>query len=142
MEFNLTVWICISWAFCFTSTECSNGDNNACESYLPLIVFKQKTIANCTQYIPKDEQHWMRENKPAKYPDNTEIMLVPSEYLYACLNAELPHVKDSPPFELVSNPLICYNIGLNQVVSLGFDGILTTKALIFHIFEYEFITSV
>ena len=130
MEPNLTLWISISWAFYLTLTECSNSTYNVSKAYAPLIVFKPRAIANCTQYIPKDDQRWMREN-----PDSAKIMLVPSEYLYACLNAELPHVKDSPPFELVSNPIIHYNIGLNQVVSLGFDGILTTKALIFHIFQ-------
>lgn len=131
------VWICIELAFILRSIQIIHG--NPTISFLWMTKFdkavaamRKNATANCTKYIPDNMQKLMKEYNPPEDPVSGQKMLVPTEYLHACLYAELPHVLDSSPFTLVSRPLIRYNIGLNHVVSLGFDGVLVTKALHFY----------
>ena len=50
------------------------------------------------------------------------------EYLFACLSAELRTTNWTDPFSHMYNSTIEYSIALNEVLSLGFDGVLTLRA--------------
>ena len=131
MELKQTLLICMCSALLIKFIQCSNGDNssNAAKLDAALAAIRKKSVVNCSIFIPEEIQQLMRENDPPNLP-NAGQMFALVEYLLACLQTKLPNVGDSSPFALLSNPTIAYNVGLNQVVSLGFDGILTTKALI------------
>ena len=88
---------------------------------------------NCTKYIPENWQQWMRDNGITEELNNEKTM--GSEYLLVCLNRELNNVNETSPFSLTDKDNIDYSMSLNEVVSLGFDGILISKALIHAIYS-------
>ena len=90
-----------------------------------------KLAANCTPYISPYFRLIMNERlEPPRY------MNVPSEYLDACLRANLPKTNSSAPFQYWQTSSLAYNIAINEVVSLDFDGNLQTKANIISIVMY------
>ena len=88
----------------------------------------EQNAANCTKYIPEKSQQWMRDHGITKKLDDWKT--IGSEYLLACLNRELENVivNETSPFSLTEKDNIQYSMSLNEVVSLGFDGILISKA--------------
>lgn len=88
-------------------------------------MFEKKAV-NCTESI---QPHWRELMQKSVHYKNGGFTLVKS--LSECLHGKLIHVNETAPFPLVENPLILYDIMLNQVVSLGFDGTLITKVLYF-----------
>lgn len=83
--------------------------------------------ANCTSYIPEKWIQLMREYQPRDKKTH-HLHHVPEEYLIACLRREFRQKNDSSPFSMSIGGSISYNIAINEVVSLGFDGIFVTKA--------------
>ena len=94
--------------------------------YRTLFKTLEQNAANCTKYIPEKWQQWMRDNSITKELNNMQKM--GSDYLLACLNRERENVNETSPFSLTENDEIYYSIALNEVVSLGFDGTLISKA--------------
>lgn len=110
------MWPLFVFAFWLMGAHCDNLK----KFYIDLEnSFKQKAV-NCTRYIPADFR-----SLTVKY--NVSGILT-SEYLLACLNAELPKTNRTSPLELGIDPSIKYNFALNEVLSLGFDGLLVLKA--------------
>lgn len=89
-----------------------------------------KNVINCSSYIPDYWRQIMLKNEPPTDPTSGMEEFVPQQYLYACLQAELRHVNATSPFSFTArdSSFIKYNIALNEVVSLGFDGTLVTRA--------------
>ena len=133
MRIKQTMWLSFGWALFIIATKCNGDflviDYGPDDTQLKIAVsnLRNRTAVNCTGYIPEEWKQFMREHHPV----NNYRNFVPNEYLLACLTAQFPLVKNTPPFSLASSPQISYNVGLNQVVSLGYDGILTIKALHF-----------
>jgi hypothetical protein len=130
MKLEQTMWIFICWALFLTSIQCSKNDTNQTKLDEVLIGIRNSSAVNCTQFIPPEIQKLMWEHDPPNVRSSGQMYAL-VEYLLACLLAKLPNTKDTSPFAFLSDPTISYNVGLNQVVSLGFDGILTTKAITF-----------
>lgn len=108
--------------------QCCIADKMSMENYYNMISYElTKAAVNCTSFIPKDMLQIMQSNDPPVHPTYGE-MTVPLEFLLKCLHANLLNVNESSPFSYTLAPTIKYNIALNEVVSLGFDGILVTKA--------------
>ena len=135
MRIKQTMCLSFGWALFIIATKCNgylirvpyNQPFNDDQLKIAVSNLRDRAAVNCTGYIPEEWKQLMLEHHPSFLYKN----FVPNEYLLACLNAQFPLVKNSPPFSLVSRPEISYNVGFNQVVSLGFDGILTIKALHF-----------
>lgn len=92
---------------------------------------------NCTNSIPHNLLQMMRVHEPPF--DSTGGQML-AEYLQSCLQKNIVSMQ-TPPFSLTDKPRILYNIALNQVVSLGFDGTLQAKArhlTIYYLF-YEYL---
>ena len=98
--------------------------------YTALYKALENNAANCTKYIPEKGQQWMRDNGITEQLNKERAQTMWSEYLLACLNRELENaiVNETSPFSLTENDTIQYSMSLNEVVSLGFDGILISKA--------------
>ena len=71
----------------------------------------------------------MHEHEPPDDVDSEEMHLFLKPLLTCLHNEQLPGVNDTSPFPLVASPLILYNVALNEVLSLSFDGIIAVKAL-------------
>lgn len=91
--------------------------------YSDINKYLTKNAQNCTKYIPKDLRKLLRNAEP---PNDENLVLL--ESLLRCLHKSLRHMNESSPFALTQYPQILYNIALNEVVSLNFDGILAIKA--------------
>lgn len=88
--------------------------------------FAQETV-NCSRYIPAKWIKLMQEYEPNDTITG-HLHHVPEEFLIECLREELKYKNESSPFSFLLGGVILYNIAINEVVSLGFDGILVTKA--------------
>lgn len=118
------LWIAISLAQLLSGSQCNettNGSTNDVDKDIEEKLLRD--IINCTRYIPADFLQIM-------YKHQSTLEIVPYDYQIACLQAELRHKNETPPFDLRKESTIKYNIALNELVSLGFDGTLITKARI------------
>ena len=124
-----SLWLFIEWAQWINSAQSRSAVHSTKESlYSAIRNNLNKTAANCTKYISPNWTQWMRENE-IDYKLREEI-LFGSEYLLACLHDQLTNVNETSPFSLIENATLTYDIALTEVVSLGFDGTLVTKALL------------
>ena len=138
---NLISCFFIGWTLC-----CAHCCNLTTEDFYNELSIKLKQEAlNCTRYIPQQWKTWMQEHEPPSDPEtvggvtrDTSQALAGFEYLTRCLHAELAHKNETPPFSLTLHPTIAYNMVLNEVVSLGFDGTLVTKACVFVAMQFCF----
>ena len=124
-----TFWLIFEWAHWRNAVQSVPMMHSTTKNlYSALYKTLENNAANCTKYIPEKWQQWMRDNSITKEVDLEQTM--GSEYLLACLNRELENVKvnETSPFSLSDQDNISYSMALNEVVSLGFDGILISKA--------------
>ena len=149
MRILQAMWICIELLFFLTETECNSNLSfyetqyyNEAKMIKALSDLPNRAAVNCTRYIPEDLKQWMIVNNWITHPQQKVIVgeyFAPNEYSFACLNAEIPPIaRKTSPFAFYLRPRIEYSVGFNQVVSLGFDGILTTKALHFQFSYYSY----
>lgn len=129
-----TVWLTVGiwWAQWLSGAQSSGPPTRKSRRFDAAVNAKRAEAAvNCTRYVPDEWRQWMRAHEPLDEPASSGggKMLAPLEYLFACLQAELPHVNETSPFSLTPSPRIEYEMALHEVVSLGFNGILATKAL-------------
>ena len=87
-------------------------------------MYEQRAV-NCTSHIPLDLRRVMTLTESTNIR-HSEVML--DEYLFACLRAKLRTTNWTSPFSHMHNSTIEYAIGLNEVLSFGFDGVLTLRA--------------
>lgn len=117
----------IGWALWVSVVHCEKSANNSTTSLDDAINKKlSEEAANCSSYIPEKWIQLMRDNQPND-PISHHMHHVPEEYLIACLHGEVRHKNGSSPFSTSLGGTIQYNIAINEVVSLGFDGIFVTK---------------
>lgn len=129
----LNTWISVECALWLACAQCGNLTTE--EFYNELSRKLRQEALNCIPYIPQQWRTWMQEHEPPSDPENTgngkRHVLPRFEYLSQCLHAELANMNETPPFSLTLHPTIAYGMVLNEVVSLGFDGTLVTKACVF-----------
>lgn len=119
------VWLLFGLAISINTARSSRADLNSTTDYYPAVREKLSNEAvNCTESIPQDWREFMRKHEP---PNNKVGGYALVKYLIECLHAKLVHLNETSPFAFVPNPFIKYDIMLNQVVSLKFDGALHTK---------------
>ena len=129
----LFIW-CLLSALWIAEVQNVQTENKSAENFYKAVKAKFSQVAvNCTEFIPEDWRLLMLEHEPPNDP-TYGMMLAPLEYLLQCLHAKLVNMNETAPFSFTARPYIQYNIALNEVVSLGFDGILITKAWNFHDF--------
>lgn len=128
----------VFWLFYISVVHCTTTTNpSKTDSYSKFKEIFDRNATNCTRYIPADILQIMRENDPSiefnEYSENSAIFsqMVPEEYLFACLRKEFKHKNDTSPFSFTNGNVLEYNVALNELVSLSFDGTLITKALSF-----------
>lgn len=88
----------------------------------------EQTATNCTPYIAQNFLSLLVKYEYQILNGTDTVMHVPDEYLIDCLRAELPKTNWTSPFRFAPNASMQYNIAINEVLSLGFDGVLVTKA--------------
>ena len=121
------MWFIIWWPVWLTIMQQALATQKPTNSFYTAISTKQTLAAlNCTSSIPASLSELMHMHEPPNDPTGGQVL---AEYLLACLHQRLPRRNERSPFSHVAQPQINYDITLNQVVSLGFDGTLITKAL-------------
>ena len=111
-------------------TQCGKEPHLSTNIFYSAVSTKLEQAAlNCTYLIPEGWRKVMLAHEPPNDPTGGQMLV---EYLLACLHENRKLVNEASPFSLSPLPNISYDISLNQVVSLGFDGTLTTKALRFN----------
>ena len=122
-----TPWLILEWAQWLNAVQSDPVVYSTPKQlYSELDKYLRKNALNCTKYIPEKLQQWMRDHGITEEIDGQYI--IGSEYLLPCLNRELGNVNETSPFSLRENSEISYSMALNEIVSLGFDGILISKA--------------
>lgn len=130
---NNALWFSIACALWLGSHCNDTVANQSTNDYYKRAVEKLREEAiNCSKYIPSAWRQIMQNSEPPFDPISNRKEYVPQQYLFDCLRAELRHMDEASPFSLAARnsdeSRIEYNIALNEVVSLGFDGTLVTKA--------------
>lgn len=118
-----SIWFIIGWVQYLNGVQSNSTKSHI---YNALKAKLEQDAANCTKYIPSDWIQWMQVNNIPK--DISDELTMGSEELFLCLHGEILNVNYTSPFELTDKDEIKYSMTLNEVVSLGFDGILVTKA--------------
>ena len=122
------LFIFIAWILLLTGSrsQCSKEFHLSTNDFYSAVSAKLGQEAlNCTYSIPEGWLKVMLAHEPPNDPTGGEMLV---EYLLACLHKNRNLVNEASPFSLSPLPHIFYDISLNQVVSLGFDGTLVTKA--------------
>lgn len=107
------------------------------EYYIDAEEHLSQEALNCARYIPSGWRQLMlrHEKTMNQLRDNREC--VPQQYLFTCLQVELRQMNETSPFSFTSpNATRIEYMALNEVVSLGFDGSLVTKARAFAEYRY------
>ena len=118
------------WISCLQSQSAQANINTGMSNDFYSIINQSlsTTALNCTNFITPSWRKWMKLTDP---PDDLAggQMLVLLKSLLSCLHWNLKLMNETSPFALTPQPQILYNVALNEVVSLSFDGILITKVL-------------
>ena len=123
---NKAMWFFILCPVWLTVMQSSLATQQPTNDFYTAINTQQILAAlNCTSSIPDSLRELMHMHEPPNDSTGGQIL---AEYLIACLHQRLPRRTERSPFSHVAQPQINYDITLNQVVSLGFDGTLITKA--------------
>lgn len=121
-----TLWILILWPLLSSDTQYgvatfqSTGD-----FYTAINKELDEEAANCTNSIPDKRRLLMNVHEPPNDQTGGKML---TEYLLACLHQKILNINEASPFSLSAQPRILYDIVLNQVVSLSFEGTFETKA--------------
>lgn len=133
---NITMWTSFVLVLCITSPilKCSSliANESEADEYEELNDTSPHAALNCTTYVQTDVRQWMSDHKPGTHKKSGSPMNAPLEFVVACLRGELKHVNETSPFWIRPDPVIEYNMALNEVTSLGFDGVLVTKVCPVH----------
>ena len=117
-----TFWLIIEWAQWINGAQIISTNK---QYYDELKSVLNKNATNCTEYIPENWRQWMKDNSIAL---GNRTLPVGYQYLRTCLHDKLVNVNETSPFQFTENPQFEFNMILNEVVSLGFDEVLVTKA--------------
>ena len=120
------MWLLSGSVLWLTLVHCNGDTNQSSKSFYTAVNEQlEKSAVNCSRFIPDGMQELMSEYEP---PDDSTGGQMLVEYLLLCLHRRLVRMNEASPFALTASPQILYDLVLNQVVSLGFDGKLVTKA--------------
>lgn len=127
----IVLWLFVGCALWLMAVCCVRAANQSKNDFYAVANAKlARDATNCTRYIPSDWRQLMREHEP-ETSTTDEQPVVPEEYLYACLHDDKKNMNETAPFSFAQYSFIRYNMAINDVLSLGFDGTLITKACIF-----------
>lgn len=120
------MWVLVQLAILLIGTLCGSALSQTLNDFYSEINQKHsKAALNCSNKIPEDWRELMRTREPPNDMAGNHIM---AEYLLSCLHERLVFINETSPFSYTPEPQILYDIILNQMVSLSFDGTLVTKA--------------
>ena len=120
------MWLLSGSVLWLTLVYCNGDSDQSSKSFYTAINEQlEQTAVNCSSFIPDSMRELMSKHEPPDDPTGGQMLV---EYLLACLHRSLVRMNEASPFALSARPQILYDVVLNQVVSLGFDGTLVTKA--------------